>query len=236
MKIQPWRQCPYVKSLAVIIGMLLMLNVASQAQNAPRTIEDYPKFYTGLTTGSEIEGPDHKGRVCQVDLPVAEHIRNFGAPLDDLGLCVFASMGMCARWHNIRPLFDIIHQIQNGGGHPRKVAETLKRYAPDLEYIQAEGLKDIIPLLDKALSEGNPACVTFGFSQRYKLNGQLETIYHMVLLVHLDANEAVVLDNNFPGTYERMARDEFMRRLVHPDGKGWIYLFLTPGPPPIPHN
>lgn len=192
--------------------------------------------FVPIQAAAVVGGPIYEGVEIQIDLPPAQQIRNFGAPDDGLGLCVFASMTHSARWHNARPLFDVIHKISKGGGYPEKVDKVLKQFAPGLEYVQYEGTDP--SMLEKALAEGRMACVTYGFGERY----QGQTIYHMVNLVHLDSQLACVLDNNFPnvagkpGTYEWMPRAEFLRRWVHPTGQGWAYIFLTPGPPPIPHS
>jgi hypothetical protein len=177
-----------------------------------------------------VDGQAHEGVEIQIDLPAGQHVKNFGAPADGKGLCVFASMTMAARWHHVRELADVIRKIDEGGGWPEKVDGVFKEHAPGLEYVQYEGTDPAI--LDKALAEDRPACVTYGYGERYGM----QTIYHMVLLVHLDAHWAVVLDNNFPGTYEWMPRAEFLRRWVHPSGKGWAFVMLAPPPPPVPHN
>jgi hypothetical protein len=177
-----------------------------------------------------VDGTSHDGVEIQIDLPSEQHIRNFGAPADGKGLCVFASMTMASRWHNVRSLFDVIHKINEGGGWPEKVDKVFKQFAPNIKYVQYEGTDPSI--LDKALSEGRMACVTYGYGERY----QMQTIYHMVCLAHLDDKHAAILDNNFPGTYEWMSRDEFLKRWKHPSGKGWAYVLLTPPPPPVPHN
>jgi hypothetical protein len=189
-----------------------------------------PNQYLVFAAKADVDGPLHDGVEIQIELPVAQHVENFGAPKDKLGLCVFATMDMDARWHNVRKLIGIINKIQEGGGWPAKVDAVFKQYAPDLKYIQYEGTDPAI--LDKALSEGRPAGVTYGYGERYKM----QTIAHMVLLVHLDSKWAAILDNNFPGTYEWMPREEFLRRWVHPNGEGWCYVMLAPPPPPPPHN
>lgn len=177
-----------------------------------------------------VDGESHEGTELTVDLPSSQHVRNFGAPADGKGLCVFASMTMDARWHNIPELSDIIHHINEGGGWPDKVDRVIKQYAPKLKYVQYEGTDPAI--LDKAMSDDRAACVTYGYGERYGMR----TIYHMVLLVHIDAKRAAILDNNFPGTYEWMSREEFLKRWIHPSGQGWAYVILSPPPPPPPHN
>lgn len=186
--------------------------------------------YFEASEPADVDGNTHSGTELQIDLPISQHVKNFGAPADDLGLCVFATLDMDARWHNERRLIGIIHKLEKGGGWPEKVDAVIKEYAPGLKYTQYEGTNPAV--LDKALSEGRPAGVTYGYGERYKM----ETIAHMVLLVHLDSKWAAILDNNFPGTYEWMPREEFLRRWVHPSGKGWCYVLLGPVPPPVPHN
>lgn len=214
--------------------ILATLVTSSFAQFAPQVFL-YPKYYEGPTTHAVVDGPMHGGKEIQVDLPFSQHVKNFGAPKDKLGLCVFASLTMAGRWHNIPELFDLVHKIEEGGGYPAKVDAVLKKHAPKLEYIQYEGTDPAA--LDKALSEGSVACVTYGYSERYSdATGKMETIYHMVLLVHLDGEDAVILDNNYPGTYEWMTRAEFLRRWIHPSGQGWSVVFMASPPPPIPYN
>lgn len=192
---------------------------------------EYGDFVIGAE-GAVVDGPIHDGVEIQVDLPTSQHIRNIGAPRDGKGLCVFASLTMCSRWHNIRPLFDVMHKIPYGGGWPQKVEETFKKFAPQYlgSLVQYEGTDPAIMI--KALSEGRMVCLTYGYSERYRM----QTIYHMVCLVHLDDQWAVVLDNNHPGTYEWMKPAELYRRWAHPSGQGWCLFLLEPPPPPIPHS
>ena len=216
--------------LAVLLVFVLLVPISGSTA-------DYEEWYGDSAT---VGGPSKDGVEIQIDLPASQHVRNFGAPANGLGLCVFASMTMDAHWHNVRELSDLMYwdengkphsKIRRGGGWPDKVDQVIKQYAPDLKYVQYQGTD--LAILDKALSEGRPACVTYGFGERYR---PLRTIHHMVLLVHLDSTTAVILDNNFPGTYEWMSREEFKRRWVHPGGQGWAYVMLAPPPPPVPHN
>ena len=215
--------CKARRLLIIVISVFALQSTLASSANPEKT-------YRQIADTAVVDGQIHDGVEIQIDLPSDQHVKNFGAPADGKGLCVFASMTMAARWHHIRALQDIIHQINEGGGWPEKVEEVFKQYAPHLDFVQYEGTDPAI--LDKALSEGRAACVTYGYGERY----QMKTIYHMVLLVHLDEKYAAILDNNFPGTYEWMSRDEFMRRWVHPSGKGWAFVMLAPPPPPIPHN
>jgi hypothetical protein len=211
-------------------GRRVVLITATLLALVPSGSAGEKRDYRADAQRAVVDGPIHNGIEIQVDLPIEQHVKNFGAPADRKGLCVFASMTMSGRWHNVRSLFDVIHKINEGGGWPEKVDAVLRQYAPDLKYVQYEGTNPAI--LDKALTEGRMACVTYGYSERYGM----ETIYHMVDLVYLDVTWAAILDNNFPGTYEWMPREEFLRRWKHPRGQGWVVVFLAAPPPPIPHN
>lgn len=175
-------------------------------------------------------GPVFQGVEAAVDLPVDLHVKNFGAPKDGLGLCVFASLQMAAQWEGTEALYDLMHKVPNGGGWPDKVDHYLKLLAPDLPYVQYEGVDPSI--LDRAIAMGRPPCVTYGFGEFY----QNQTIAHMVLLAHLDDKLAAIIDNNDPDHWTWMTRDEFLKRWVHPSGKGWCVVLLDPPPPPTPSN
>jgi len=177
---------------------------------------------------ASIIDPVRDGFEVQIHLPIPLHVKNFA--VKGKGACVFTSGQMNANWHAYKPLYKMASKIDEGGGWPAKVDDLLKRLAPDLPYVQYEGVDP--SGMEEALAEGRGVCATYGYGERY----DMETIYHMVFLVHLDSEWAVIIDNNFPGTWERMPRDEFLRRWKHPGGEGWYYTFLLPPPPPIPHN
>jgi hypothetical protein len=202
----------------------LILACALLALAAPTTL--LSQYYEKAA----VNGPVHDGVEVDVDLPLSQHVKNFGAPADGQGLCVFASLDMAARWHRVRPLIDVIHKINQGGGYPEKVDAVMRQVAPGVLYEQYEGTDP--RFLDRAIGAGSAVCVTYGYGERYGM----QTIYHMVLLVHLDADRAAIIDNNFPGTFEWMSRDEFLRRWVHPTGKGWAVALLAPPPPPPPRS
>jgi hypothetical protein len=60
----------------------------------------------------------------------------------------------------------------------------------------------------------------------------------MVCCAKFGGQWAVVLGNNFPDehTYEWMNRDELLRRISYPDGRAWVFVWLSPSPPPVPKN
>ena len=75
--------------------------------------------YRQIADKATVDGQTHNGVELQIDLPESQHVKNFGAPADGKGLCVFASMTMAARWHHVRQLSDIIHKINVHNGPVR---------------------------------------------------------------------------------------------------------------------
>jgi hypothetical protein len=175
-------------------------------------------------------GPVYNGVEVAIDLPVREHVRNFGAPKDGQGLCVFASLTMAARWSGTEELYNLIHQVPYGGGWPAKVDYYLGKIAPDLPYVQYQGTDPAI--LDQAIALGRPVCVTYGYGEFYSN----KTIAHMVLLAHLDNELAAIIDNNDPDHWTWMSRAEFLKRAKHPSGQFWAVVLLDPPPPLVPTN
>jgi hypothetical protein len=186
--------------------------------------------------------PDGKTEV-QVDLPVEQRIKNKGGS-DGAGMCVMSSIEMAARWaamEQLRGLRDWCAQFP-GGGYPSKVDKQLKEFCqakglPLPDYIQYEGGDPAI--LELALKTGRLAAVTYSGRDGVRYKGP---IAHMVCLSHFDGAFACVLDNNgnHPnGVGENellwMTPDEFISRWKS-GGGGWAFVWLTPGPPPVPRN
>lgn len=185
-----------------------------------------------------IDGPVHNGVEVQVDLPPSEWVENIGlGPNHDVGCCVWASLDADARWHNYKPLIGILRKMKEGGGWPAKMDAIIKEHAPGTQYTQCEDTDPAI--LDDALSRRVPVCVTYGFGELYVgPSNPTGAISHMVLLVHLDAKYACIIDNNFVKKGERfwMSRDEFLRRWICTTGKGWAVVLNHSVPPPPPRN
>jgi hypothetical protein len=191
--------------------------------------------------GSAVEGDSKVGgktspdgsEEIQVDLPGQEHMKNKGGT-DGAGLCVFTSIEIAAHWMNVEELRGLQEKMthEQGGGWPEKVDQMMKKYAPDVDYVQYSGNDPSI--LKLALKTGRMAGVTYGYSPRYK-----SKISHMIDLVHFTDKWAAVLDNNYPGEdqYEWMPPDEFLNRWKSDSGGGWVIVLLSGNPPPpIPIN
>lgn len=188
---------------------------------------------------SRINGRTLDGDEITCDLPASEHLANIGSRVDGRGMCVMSSIEMAARWQGLaamRGLRDWCAR-QPGGAYPAKVDRQIREFCeahgvPVPPYVQYEG-SAVGPLLDLCDRTGRIACVTYGDSPRYG-----RTIAHMVCCVRYGPRYGVVLDNNFPGvdSYEWMTRAELQRRVRHPTGRGWVFVWLAPPPPPPPCN
>lgn len=181
-----------------------------------------------------LDGPTHQGIEVQCDLPPALRLKNIGGT-DGAGLCVFTSINHAARFQNEKDLWDFQRQMSHepGGGYPEKVDRMLAKYAPKVHYVQYEG--NDLSVLEKVLASGRMPAVTYdGRDPNY---GPLR-IAHMVNLIHLDKNWAVILDNNFIKDGEQcwMTREEFASRWRGGDRLAWAVFLSAPAPAPIPQK
>jgi len=171
------------------------------------------------------------------DLPNRFHLRNTGGS-DGAGLCVFASISHSARWQDIDGLKDMMEWMRRypGGGYPDKVDAMIERKlgpSHNLNYIHAYGER-AVPLIRRAARHGYLVCVTYGYGERYG-----ESINHMVNMAHLDDQWAVILDNNFPNSWEWMSPEEFKARAdwgTRGAGELWAIIFVTNPQPPVPRR
>lgn len=221
--------------LPVFVGACLAKGCPLQGATNPRTPFGESSFVGGRT---------HAGEVLDCDLPESEQMKNIGSKVDGAGMCVMSSIEMAARWQCMdsrwRGLRDWCAR-EEGGGYPEKVTKQLAAYAkakglpdPTSQYLQYEG-PDPYPIVEAALKSGRMACITYGTSPRYNQG----SIAHMVCCAKAGSGQyAVVLDNNFPGesAYEWMFSTELKRRINYPRRVGWVFVWLTPPPPPSPRN
>ena len=182
--------------------------------------------------------PVYESYEVQCPLPKEFHIRNKGG-IDGAGLCVWASINHAAYWQDINELKDIFEYMrtQPGGGYPEKVDRYLKQKRNFTRYVQATGMDGVTKLLEYAAKTNRMACITFGIDRTGA------KIAHMVNCVFF-GNMAAVLDNNYPGTWEWMTKEELLFRIksehLSPFGSdrdnSWIIVFLDNPPPPVPRN
>jgi hypothetical protein len=173
------------------------------------------------------------GAPATVDLPASQHMKNVGGS-DGAGLCVFTSVEHSARWQAVRELdgFQAWMRRRPGGGWPEKLDQMLERFCAEKRvelppYIQHNGGDE--SFLRLALKTDRFPCVTYaGRDDFYR-----SRIAHMVNLAHLDDSVAAIVDNNRPGVWLWMTRDEFLYRWRDMQG-GWAVVFLDAPPPPHP--
>lgn len=195
---------------------------------------------TGLAAsdsiGASVGGPTKDGVTISCPLPPDLQQKNVGGS-DGAGLCVYASNRHQGRWQN-DPAFDGLFDWMRrhpGGSYPSKFTKTLEQFCkekgyPVPAYVQVES--NDLDILRLASKTGRMPGVTYSFSPTGRYGGQ--RIAHMVSLVHADANNFVILDNNYVGSdqvYEWQSPAEFAR-VYAGGGTGWAVILLNPPPPP----
>jgi len=179
-------------------------------------------------------GSTHDGTDVDCDLPKVLRVRNT-VGTDGLGLCVWASTEMMARYLGCRELVGVFRQMQGepGGGWPERVDRVMKQRAPGIKYRQFLGnANDGLAFIQAGINSRRPVCVTYGYGELYNM----QTIAHMVMCVGMNRRWTAILDNNDPEHIWWMETGEFAKRFVHPHGQGWAWYVMTPPPPPVPRN
>ena len=173
----------------------------------------------------------------QMKLPRELQIKNRGGS-DGAGLCVFASITHSAHWQRERDLEDLFRWMftRPGGGYPSKVEKIVaEKTQGRVKVIQYEGSD--LDVLRLAVKTNRMPAVTYAYSPTGRYGGK--KIAHMVSLVGITGTGAAetwqILDNNYPGTVERMSTAEFKRSFTGMGG-GWAVILYPPGPPPEPRN
>lgn len=180
-------------------------------------------------------GPEHAGSQVEADLPSPLRVKNVGSRVDGAGLCVWASIEMASRYHNVPSLIGIFDAMKDepGGGWPGRVEKEMLKRGLENHYRQFYGpISEGLPFVRQALAEGRMVCATYGYGEFYKM----QTIAHMVCIVQDDAKQVAVLDNNDPEHIWWMDEAEYGKRAAHPSGDMWALYLLAPPPPPAPHN
>jgi hypothetical protein len=190
-----------------------------------------------LMTPSQSDGPfivtttpTNAGVTFPIVLPPDRHLRNVGGS-DGAGLCVFASISHASDWH-VCPLIGIFNWMRQhpGGSWPEKTDKMVERYCkekgePVPPYLQITN--GDVETLKVAIANGFYPCVTYaGYDGKF-YNSK---IAHMVNLVYLSNEWAVIHDNNYPGRWLWMKPSAFIRRWNDNSG-GWAFILLNSGSP-----
>jgi hypothetical protein len=148
-----------------------------------------------------------------VDIPTDWRRQNW-APYGE-GSCVHASLVMLFHWQARHDLGDWWEANYHSGEYPERLAQRLE--AAGVTF--AETRDGDVKFLEWALRTRRGAAVTVQGGR------------HMVLMVHLDAERAGILDNNAPHTIQWRPRADFLREW-QASGHRWG---VTPvyAPPPV---
>jgi hypothetical protein len=220
--------------------VVVLASVALASIAGAHPMADFP-------TTAEPVNRDGIRAVC--DLPASEHLRNRGGndrtrenprgePGKGLGLCVFTSVELAARWQGVQELLGFQEWMTQrpGGGYPEKLDRMILAFCTERKqarpcYVQHIGGDEAFLAL--ALKTDRMPCVTYaGRDGFYKDAAGRDTwIDHMVNLAHLDDRTAAIIDNNRPGVWVWMSRQDFLLRW-RARGNGWAVVLLDPPPPP----
>lgn len=193
------------------------------------------------------EGPDHRGEVvtdepvyrgktANAAIPGPQHFKNEPGS-DGAGLCVYASNTIDGVFQDVPELRDgrdsrLWRYVKGrpGGSYPEKFQRDLEAVEFRTKWLQFEGTSDeALSIIRHYNEQGLPVAVTMNTGALYGYR----PIHHMVSLVHIDDDDACIVDNNDPGKYHWMPRDEFARRFM--DGpKGWFVVILYGGRKGLP--
>lgn len=178
--------------------------------------------------------PTYKGVTANAAIPADQHFRN-EAGADGAGLCVYASNTIDGVYQDVPELRDgreskLWKYVKGrpGGSYPEKFEADLKAVGFETAWFQFEGTSDeALAFIRHYNEQGLPVGVTMNTGALY----EYQPIHHMVSLIHIDDSLVCIVDNNDPGKYHWMPREEFSRRFM--DGpKGWFVVILYGGRPP----
>lgn len=172
-------------------------------------------FNTIVDNRPNVVYPEYEGEFPTVNLDKALRQENWLGNENE-GSCVHATFMMLLRWQGRDDLADYWKANYENGEWPIGLADKC----------DMEGIKYAYTSMENDVSFLEWACNT-----RRGCGVTVKEGAHMVMLVHLDAERAGILDNNHPGEIKWVARDEFIAEWMN--SRSWA---VTPimGPPPSP--
>jgi len=165
--------------------------------------------------------PDYEKEKPTVDLEEILRQSNWiGSQGEGEGSCVWASMMMLFRWQGREDLADLIEANYENGSWPTDLATKFDinniRYA----YTSREN--------DVSFIEW--ACAT-----RRGCGVTVKGGVHMVIVVHMDAEQVGILDNNHIEEIKWVPRQEFLNEWMN--SESWaVTPLMGPPPPPLPYE
>lgn len=163
------------------------------------------------------------GTQMSAPVKVEDHQQNTGGS-DGAGLCVIASITMAGRSLGIEEVESLWEQAKKepGGYWPEKFDKLVKRVCPDLRYAHVVGAD--YETLKRLSDEGIGFGITMDTGELYGY----KSIEHMVYGGHFDDRLACFIDNNNPGFYTWVSKDEWKRRSTMNRGEFWALILSPP--------
>ena len=167
--------------------------------------------FVGCTRVIEVERPT-------TNLPISLRQENWIGSAGQ-GSCVFATCVSLLRWEGQYDLADKIRNECGNGAGPDTLDNVLDQYG--IQY--AEELQGDVRFLEWTVATRRGAGVIVDGGK------------HCVALVYLDAEWAVILDNNQTDSYIWVARDKFLKEWR--EAGGWAFAFIQGSPAaPLPQR
>ena len=162
--------------------------------------------------------PAYQMEYPTVNLEEAFREKNWTGPGGE-GSCVHASMAMLFRWQGRPDLGDLWRRTYAGGEWTSGTGLAAKFDKEGVRYAYTTGEKDL-SFLEWATKTRRGCGVT------------VKGGAHMVILIHLDAERAGILDNNFPEEIKWIPRETFLAEWYA--SQSWAVTPVYAPPPPLP--
>lgn len=161
--------------------------------------------------------------IFQMEYPTVsiEHVfreKNWLGPGGE-GSCVHASMIMLFRWQGRSDLGDLWRRTYADGEGTLGTSLAAKFDKEGVRYAYTTGERDL-SFLEWAVATRRGCGVT------------VKGGAHMVILIHLDADRAGILDNNFPEELRWVPRETFLEEWY--SSQSWAVTPVYTPPPPLP--
>lgn len=186
-----------------------------------------------------LDTPVYRGKTADVPIPPEFHIRNEGGkPTQQdpqgAGLCVPSAAIIAGAYQGVADLGLLKEsklwktaKQREGGYWPERWIELMDELYPGVPWYSWES--PTTEQIEAFTSQGIPVCTTTNTGRLYNY----EWIGHWIDTIHLDSEDAIVIDNNNPGKYHAMPRAEYDRRfpgynpnIPRSQWKGWGFVFL----------
>jgi len=177
--------------------------------NVPSVIQPVKPFH---------QYPAYQAEFPTVNLEQAFRERNWLGPQGE-GSCVHASMIMLFRWQGRYDLADRWRRTFADGEWTSGTGLAAKFDKEGVRYAYTTGENDL-SFLEWAVKSRRGCGVT------------VKGGAHMVILIHLDAERAGILDNNHPEKFKWVPRETFLAEWY--SSQSWAVVPVYTPPPPLP--